>query len=688
MKTIVLFISLFSFQIINAQIWTDRTNQYPDERKNVDGFSNGTHGFIMLGTTASDAGYFDCWKYDPRSNTWSQQSDFPGDAKRNTFAFSIDSFAYIGAGTTGSVERSNFYRYNMNSDHWDTLASYPGLGKRNAFSASVGDKAYVGGGYSGTSSRNDFYEYNAATDSWRALPNLPFGARSGGISFSIADTIYFGMGFNGSNDFNDLWAYSINDSTWRQKASLLGIPRAHCNALVLSGKAVVGGGYAIGTSTNLSDYYLYDPAQNQWTSLNGFANDARITAASFTIGNHAYIFGGAPTWTTVDAELWELTLNGNNDSWQQMTTGNPSPRANGVGFSNSTHGFLCLGNNDSGDLKDCWKFDPNNFQWQRVTDFPGVARKNAVGVAIDSIAYVGMGFSNGTLRRDFYSYNTLQDRWDTLANYPGAGRRNPFIGSANGKIYVGGGMSSSSQHNDFYEYNPITDSWRQLSNLPFGNRSTGVYFSIGDTIYFGMGFRGSSSFNDLWAYSAIDSNWTQKPSITGAPRLGSEAFVHFNTAIVGGGFLFGTSTDLADYYEYDQSTGNWRPIIGFSAGQRSTAASFTLSASSYITSGRDNANSRFLNDIWQYTTVLSSLDDRNDAVEEGILIYPNPTKGELLLDVKGDYQFQLFDLSGRRVLNLQLRGRSNLNLQELKNGTYIYSIETNSSVKRGKLVVH
>jgi len=689
MKKILLISFLFHFAVlVYAQNWTElrSQSQHPVERANSVGFSNGSIGFIALGNTPTGTHFDDCWSYSPSQGSWTRVADFPGVGRKNAIVFSIDSFAFVGAGAVGASTISDMYKYNMNTDTWTAISNYPGDGKRLAFQAVSNGKAYVGGGFASIQ-RNDFYEYNPNTDQWRQLADLPFGRRASGVSFSIGDTVYFGLGYHNSNDFNDFWAYSVLDSTWTQKANYSGVGRIRANVTIVNDKAVVGGGFELGTTTYLPDYHAYDPSTGQWTAVSSPIMPARAAFSTFSIGSAGYIFSGSVTTSSYENDLWKLS-DANGIRFDEVAF--LTPRANPAGFSNGTYGFVGLGNSSLGGLhyKDLWKFEPVSNTWQQMADFPADGRKNAMAFSIDSFAYVGAGTTGITQKRDMYRYNMNSDRWDTLANYPGQGMRLVFHAACHGKAYVGGGLTDINTipnfFNDFYEYDPNTDNWNLLGVLPFSGRSSGVSFTINDTIYFGLGYDGNVAKNDLWAYSINDSTWTQKASFPGLARLRAMAFVINDRAIVGGGFR-ANSAYTNDYYQYDPNANQWVLMPSFGGANRAAAASFNIANNGYLFGGANSSNI-YLNDLWEFRGIITSL-ERIQTKNESFFIFPNPSEGILQIEVNEVGDFFLYDLKGKEVYRSRIDQSTILDLSFLSKGSYVYQFVNESSLNRGKLII-
>lgn len=689
MRNLLLTLLLFFLSIdVYSQSWVKRSSTVPVARANAVGFSGSNHGYITTGNDQNQNSFKDLWEYTPQNKSWRRLTDFPADARKNAISFSIGDSAFVGAGTAGSTHKRDMYRYNIPSDTWDTLSNYPGQGLRLNFNTSCNGKGYVGGGV-GSGVERDFYEYNPLSDTWRSLGNFPFGDRSSGVCFAIDDTVYFGLGYNGSIDFTDLWAYSINDSTWSQKASFLGVGRVRANVMVMNGRAIVGGGFEVGQTTMLTDYYEYDPQTNQWTSITAFPNAGRSASATFKVGAQAFIFGGSIANNLYDNDLWGYGLFGSNAQWFQGINQPPVSRTNAVSFSTSMNGFIACGNQiGGGELNDFWKYDPISNFWSQLADFPAAARKNAIGFVIGNFAYIGLGSASSVEKSDFYRYDLINEQWDTLNNYPGNASRLLFHAVADGKAYVGGGWDAGNPTNDFYEYNPSSDSWRALSNLPFGNRSSGISFSYQDTVYFGLGYNGPSDFNDLWAYSVKDSSWTQKASYLGVGRIRAGAAASNNgSAIAGGGFSLGSSNSYhGDYYLYNIAANQWNSISGFTDSARAAFSSFNINNDVYIFGGATSNGASYLNDLWVYSMNVTDL---NEVINysPAAIVYPNPTNGLINCTIKEPGELLLFDLNGKQLRSKRLNSSSLVDISNFANGTYFYQFRSVNSIESGKIVL-
>jgi hypothetical protein len=84
-----------------------------------------------------------------------------------------------------------------------------------------------------------------------------------------------------------------------------------------------------------------------------------------------------------------------------------------------------------------------------------------------------------------------------------------------------------------------------------------------------------------------------------------------------------------------------------------------------------------------------------EAVEvEGMKVYPNPLTGDVVrfeTGLRGDFRVEIFDLSGRVVVNRDIRshagGPIEVDAARLANGTYVVRAVTGRTHQTAKLIV-
>lgn len=433
----------------------------------------------------------DLWQYDPATNnwTWMQGSKVAGASPVYGMKGFFGGENYMGSRTVNAV--------------WQ-----------------MADRAFVMGGLAEEPSiwgyiKNDLWEHEFAGKQWRWLKGMDNQAardvygyqglenylntpstRKSTQSWQVGDSVYVYAGFSVHNDA--MWRYNIRTNDW---ACIKGI---------------------------VSDTPRYGTKGG--ADKNNSPGKLRNLAATWTLNNKLYLFGG---WGTVTwADLWEYDLATNN--WRLLKDNNKSRMpvygTKGVAAANNTPGYraeamywTCNGKlylfggegtdkNGSTDLlNDLWEYDPatNNWTWLKGSD-----TKNQYGV----YGTQGVAHANNT---------------------PGS-RRTGTGQAIGGKLYLFGGNGYSSLNgfpstgyqSDLWEYDPATNNWRWLKGVDYGGAPTtfgtkgvasatnkpggrmqGVSWSFNDKFYMfgGNGFITNPSggmTNDLWEYNPATNNWT------------------------------------------------------------------------------------------------------------------------------------------------------------------------------------
>ena len=332
-------------------------------------------------------------------------------------------------------------------------------------------------------------------------------ARSEAVAFGILNGKgYMGTGWNGTTYYSDFWEYDATANTWTQKDNfgstpnnLAGLARKSAVAFAIGTKGYVGTGEnSLGVAQ--SDFWEYDTATNDWRQVNGLGQEGD--------------FGGTAL-----------------------------SRTEAVGFSIMTtastgKGYVGTGINDAGVYqKDFWEFDPSGTwgTWTKKTDFPGAARAEAVGLSISTKGYVGTGRSGATLAqyyKDFYEFNPATNAWLQKADFAGGLRAEAvalYCQCSNG--YVGLGYIPCYDpcgedcpcgkvcfaFSDFWQYDPATNQWIQKAYYNGGEvngkRAEAAAFSLSSTSHFvgtGWGCSGTQTatsmtptgfYKDFWKYT-------------------------------------------------------------------------------------------------------------------------------------------------------------------------------------------
>jgi N-acetylneuraminic acid mutarotase len=290
-----------------APNWVQK-NDLSTERAGATGLVINGEAYLVGGATSQ--GYTsDFLKYNATNDTWEAKASIPWQGTLFV-AFEINGKGYVGMCYNGSDGTTGFFEYEPSENEWTEKASFPGGGRYSAIGFSIADKGYVGMGTEGTSFINDFYEYNPTNDEWTIKTPCPGSGRTYGSSVSYGNLGYVGLGFRSpTGALSDFWSYNPaldtgeNPSPWTQLANFEGGGRWRANEFVLNQRIYIGNGN--NGSSDVNSYWAYDPLTNLWESVETL-DVSRVDAASFSIGNKAFVVGGIGNSATLN-DVWQYT---------------------------------------------------------------------------------------------------------------------------------------------------------------------------------------------------------------------------------------------------------------------------------------------------------------------------------------------------------------------------------------------
>lgn len=313
--------------VTNKNVWTRKADFPPGSAVFVNGFSVGGNGYFFRGKTL--------WQYNPTTNKWSQKKTLPSKTSRRFgFCFVIGSKTYVGLGANQEGEyfydASNSSTYNYKEvweydavqDKWTQKADFPGVARVVPFSFVVNGTGYMGGGdttNANSSSTHDFWKYEPATDKWTQLNDFPAVDPIGFSGFSLAGAGYVLEAGPGNPTAptsgpysNVLWKYNTATDTWERKASLPNADFVSAVTFTIAEKAYVALGVASNNPNNTSaeraDFWMYDPALNQWTKKADAGGGVRWLGSGFAIGGKGYVgLGTGSIEDNVKSDFWEYT---------------------------------------------------------------------------------------------------------------------------------------------------------------------------------------------------------------------------------------------------------------------------------------------------------------------------------------------------------------------------------------------
>jgi len=508
---------------------------------------------------------------------------------------------------------------------------------------------------------------------------------------------------------------------WTQKADFGGVARYWAIGFSINGKGYAGLGRGNGFA-NSSDLWEYDPILNSWTQKASFPGPARYSSSVFVLNNKAYFcsgayWNGAPGGYTPYNDVWEY--NPATNSWLQKNNFPGAGRHDAFAFSYAGMGYLCFGQAaNQSRLNDLWQYNPTTDTWTQKATFPGTSRSAGIQFGYQKYGYVGLGRDDSDQSLgDIWRYDCSTDTWFQLANFPDTSLSSASTFVTDKRAYVVGGYNfqSNSYAPELWEYYPISDTWVQKEDFPPNSRSCGFGFSINNRGYYGTGCVFSTFYKDFWEYTpscdTFNSNVTLIGSTVYAIASGatyqwlncnngfapipSETNQSYSPAVSGNYAVIVTQNICSDTSDciavticdsintnvvlsgptiYSLASGasyQWLNCnIGFAAIDNETNQSYTPSVNgNYAVIVSQNGCSDTSECIAIYTGI-------EEVDNSGIEFYPNPTQGEIIVDLKNNQLksgVELIDMNGKIIKTFPA---SSLNTQklfvgEISNGHYL-----------------
>jgi N-acetylneuraminic acid mutarotase len=294
---------------------------------------------------------------------------------------------------------------------------------------------------------------NAEAWDWRLAPAFGGPATWFSAAFTIGDQAYVGTGYSARNEF---WQYDSVRDVWTRKADYPGKTRGAAVAFAIGDKGYLGLGY--GDDNRFADLWEYDPSADRWTQKASLPGGVRDHCAVFAIGPRAYVAGG-------------MTCKGSED--------------------------------ECGELKEVWEYDPRTDRWARKADMPDAIVWSAYFV-LNGKGYVEGGQRQQSTARNFWEYDPQADTWTRKAEFPGPVRFRAVGFSLSGKGYISTGIESvrdttANVLSDLWEYDPQANAWTQGSVFSGSARGAAVAFVLGSRVYIGTGTNSSRGLlRDFW----------------------------------------------------------------------------------------------------------------------------------------------------------------------------------------------
>jgi len=319
-----------------------------------------------------------------------------------------------------------------------------------------------------------------------------------------------------------------------------------------------------------------------------------------------------------------------------------------TGFTMGTKAYVGTGNNGSY-LQDFWEWDQAIGIWVQKASFPGNGRFSAVGFAIGNKGYIGTGSINSGAvdYQDFWEWDSSSlvngldingnpmGAWTRKADFAGGARHGAVGFSIGNKGYIGTGSTGSTKYQDLWEYDPTNlangldvngnpmGAWIAKTNLGGVARNHAVGFSISTKGYIGTGNDASSTnLQDFWEWDQTTDTWVQKANLSGTARYAAVGFSLSNKGYIGTG-INPSGSLTKDFFEWDPTNisngldgngnpmGAWTSKANFGGTSRYCAFGFSIGCNGYIGAGNDGGLTK---DFWEWNPVIVNVSPPNPFI--------------------------------------------------------------------------
>ena len=276
-----------------------------------------------------------------------------------------------------------------------SFSSFPaGIARSAAVNFTLGDQHYFGLGAGQDTTFGDFFNINLQSQVLTPIAQFPGVARESAVAFEIDGFGYVGTGLDKDDNYlSDFYRYDPTNNEWTAIASIP-VARRSAVAFVLDGEGYVGTGR--GETDELADFWKYSPATNSWTEVPGFSGSKRQQAVAFAIAGKAYVATGVLfdgfTEQLSDVQEYDPATG----TWTETVFADINLNfTSATAFTLFGQAYIAYGNQDQ-----ITRYDPVTNQIENLgdvfglgTDELGPTRSEALAFVTENEAYFGFGRS-------------------------------------------------------------------------------------------------------------------------------------------------------------------------------------------------------------------------------------------------------------------------------------------------------
>ena len=280
--------------------------------------------------------------------------------------------------------------------------------------------------------------------------------RASATSFVIDNYAYvFGGRDSEGNYLNDLWKYDPQKDIWESLGITPLQSRVNATSCVCDGVAYIGLGFNglyYNSTGYLTDWWSYDPINNQWKQLSNFPGNTTDRAISMVGDGELYI--GYGFCYTYERDMYRYEIM--SDTWEFIDVHldrNPLtfPVRSFGGIGASCQGRYFAGTGFRTHSLNWWgEFLPEG-KWLKRKSVPGHKRTIATCTATETYIYIIGGIhwgginTTGEILNDIQQYNPLTNNWVHVGNLPNRGFMNHIAFSVDKRVFVGLGENENMQ---------------------------------------------------------------------------------------------------------------------------------------------------------------------------------------------------------------------------------------------------
>jgi len=366
-------------------------------------------------------------------------------------------------------------------------------------------------------------------------------------------------------------------------------------------------------------------------------------------------------------------------AWTQKASCLGSARELSSTFTIGHYGYVgCGTNGHSVNYPDWWRFNERTNSWSSIASYPGSGQVGCTAFSIGAKGYVGLGLNVSTDYTDFWEYDTINNTWTQIASFPGTARYGAHAFVIGTNAYICCGSTGGPPYlTDCWKYNSLTNTWSSIAAIP--DNGSSVAFSIGKYGYVGCGAISGNINTSMYKYDTTANTWTSISSIPASNAVGGQAFFVLGDTAYSVSGKDNSSHYLHESFSYNSNTNIWSSALNFAGTARWDGLGFAIGNKGYVVTGLDSVGGVY-NDLWEYAQVPSGINEISLG-NEGIVVYPNPAKDQLTVQLKGSEKatlVQLLSITGQEVC--EQKGTSNssqylIDVQSLSNGVYFLKVK-------------